>query len=186
MSPAERGHAVDYLERTKAALLEAAGTLTDTQWRFKPTPEEWSPAECVEHLAIVEAFLLKNIQQLGPNPADSSDVLAGCAGKEEIIAKRVPRRGVKAMAPEPVRPTGRFSHPADLLALFSATRDRTLDYARTTSDPIRTHTFPHFVFGPLDGYQWLIFIAAHTERHLAQMLEVTEAEARARRIATGL
>ena len=26
--------------------------------------------------------------------------------------------------------------------------------------------------GPLDGYQWLVFIAAHTERHLAQLREV--------------
>jgi hypothetical protein len=26
--------------------------------------------------------------------------------------------------------------------------------------------------GPLDAYQWLLLISGHTERHLAQILEV--------------
>jgi len=176
MTPAERDYAIAYLERTKAALLDATAHFSHEQWRLKPAPEQWSPAECVEHLAITETSLLKAIQKTVTEAPAPADVLASCAGKEQIIEKAVPSRGRKVQAPEPARPTNRFADP---LAEFIATRARTLEYVRTTSDPIRVRTYPHFVFGPLDGYQWLIFMAAHTERHLAQLLEVTREAARA-------
>ncbi len=186
MTIAERDKAVSYLERTKAALLQATASITEAQWQFKPSPGQWSAAECVEHIVVSEQLLLDNIQKSATNPPDPAEVLAACAGKEKIIEQRVPRRGAKAKAPAPVFPSGRFGDPAAITARFIAVRDRTIEYARTTSDPIREHTFPHFAFGPLDGYQWLIFCAAHTERHTAQLLEVIEAEALARRTATGL
>src|SRR5262249_33594475 len=151
--------------------------LSDPQWRFKSSPEEWSALECVEHLAIVEGFLLERIRTAATTVPDSSDVLAQCAGKENIIQQKVPLRGAKAKAPEMARPSGRFADTAELIDHFTAARDRTVEYARTTSDRIREHTFPHFVFGPLDGYQWLIFCAAHTERHTKQLLEAIAAAA---------
>ena len=173
MTPAEREYAAAYLERTKSALLAATASLTEEQWRFKPSAEEWSPAECVEHITLVEAFLLETIAKLAAGPPTQAEVLAKCAGKESVIEQRVPARTVKVKAPERSCPTNRFANSAQLIAHFIATRDRTIEYARTTTDNIRERTHPHFVFGPLDGYQWLIFLAAHGERHLNQLLEVT-------------
>jgi hypothetical protein len=184
MTQAEREYAAAYLERTKATLLATTASLTEAQWRFKPAPEQWSPAECIEHIALVEAFLLETIHKLVAGPPAPLDVLTQCAGKEVVIEKKVPDRAVKVQAPERVRPTNRFANSADLIAHFSATRDRTIEYARTTPDPLRERTFPHFVFGPLDGYQWLIFLAAHGERHLNQLMEVTAAEANFRQAGT--
>ncbi|MBZ5603756.1 MAG: DinB family protein [Acidobacteriia bacterium] len=180
MTPDERQYAAAYLERTKSVLLEATANLTESQWFFKPTPADWSPAECVEHLAITEGFIVGTIRKLADNAPDAPDVLASCAGKEALIEKRVPRRGFKAQAPEQARPRGQFATHGEVIQCFLATRDASIDYARTTAHPIREHTFPHFVFGPLDGYQWLIFCAAHTERHLAQLLEAIEAEGRSK------
>lgn len=167
MTNEERTYAIAYLERTKAALVESTANFTGAQWRAKTSPDQWSPAECVEHLAITEARLLNVIQGL---PAADPELVASCAGKETIIERAVPSRGVKVQAPEPARPTNRFADP---LAAFVETRDGTLAYTRTTEDPLRQRVFSHFVFGPVDGYQWLIFMAAHTERHLKQLLEVS-------------
>ena len=175
MTPTEREHAVSCLERTKAALLEATAHLSDAQWTFKPAPDQWSAAECVEHLAITESGILGRIRQLATVAPDAADVLASCAGKETLIEKRVPRRGIKAVAPEFARPNGQTGSPAEIVKRFIATRDASIDYARSTTNAIREHTFPHFVFGPLDGYQWLIFCASHTERHLAQLQEAVTA-----------
>ncbi len=168
MTSAEREYAIAYLERTKAALLDATGQFSQAQWKSKPSSEAWSPAECVEHLAITEASLLKTIQKLVAAPPESPEVLAQCTGKEKIVEKHVPSRARKVLAPDPARPANRFADP---LAAFIETRNRTLEYVRTTQDPIRERTYPHFVFGPMDGYQWIIFMAAHTERHLKQALE---------------
>jgi hypothetical protein len=172
MTPTERDRAVAYLEQSRTALLSATEAFTEAQWRFKPSPEEWCPAECVEHIALVERMLLRRIQDGVSGPADPEEVLAAAAGKEDLILKMVPGRGRKVKAPEPARPSNRFADSASLLSFFTEIRENSIAYVRTTNDPIRTRTFPHFVFGPLDGYQWIIFMAAHTERHLNQLNEV--------------
>src|SRR5581483_7734303 len=46
MTSAEREYAIAYLERTKAALLDATGQFSQAQWKSKPSSEAWSPAEC--------------------------------------------------------------------------------------------------------------------------------------------
>jgi hypothetical protein len=172
MTEAERAQAIVYLEETRRAILDATSALTEAQWRYKPSPEEWSAAECVEHIAIVENRLLQRVKAGAAGPADPDEVLAEAAGKDEMIRKRVPRRGFKAKAPEMARPSHRFADASALLAYFDETRENTISYVRATGDPIRSKTFPHFVFGPLDGYQWILFMAAHAERHLNQLNEV--------------
>jgi hypothetical protein len=172
MTPAERDRAIAHLEQSRIALLSATSEFTEEQWRYKPAPEEWCAAECVEHIAIVERMLLRRIKAGAADPPDSDDVLLQTAGKEDLIAKIVPRRGTKVQAPEPARPSRNFADAASVLAFFNEIRENTIAYVRATDDPIRAKTFPHMIFGPLDGYQWIIFMAAHTERHLNQLNEV--------------
>lgn len=171
MSPDERARAVAYLEETKAALIESTSKLTYAEWHHKPSAEQWSPAECVEHLSITEMYLCRTLQEMGTRPAASEEELAAAGGKEDLIAKAVPSRGRKVKGPPESQPKLQTTDPEAILDRFLAIRDRTIHYARTTNDPLRTRLFPHFVFGPIDGYQWLIFMAAHSERHRRQLEE---------------
>jgi len=171
VTQAERDRAIAYLEETKADILNSTATLSEAQWRMKPSAEAWSPADCVEHLAIVEAHLLRQIQDLAKGPAAAEEVLAATPGKEDVIVKLVPSRGRKVTAPEGARPANRFPNADELRAHFTEVRDRTILYVRTTKDPIRQRAFNHMIFGPLDGYQWIIFCGAHTERHRKQLEE---------------
>jgi hypothetical protein len=170
MTSAERERAVAYLKETMAAVVLSTEGLTDAQWRHKPSPEEWSIAECVEHLGIVENFLLRTLQEMATAPAAPEDQLALVAGKEDMIVKAVPARESKIKGPPGAMPKG--SEPGPALARFVEVRGRLIVYAGTTSDPLRTRLFPHIVFGPLDGFQWLILLAAHSERHRRQLEEV--------------
>jgi DinB superfamily len=52
-------------------------------------------------------------------------------------------------------------------------RQRTIEFLQSTPD-LRAHVSDS-PLGPLDGYEWLLFIAAHSERHTKQMLEVKAA-----------
>jgi hypothetical protein len=173
MTETDRQRVVDYLEQTKAAILSATADFTEEQWRFKPSSEQWSAAECIEHIAVVEHSLVRTLQRLAGGPPDTEEQLALTRGKEELILKAVPSRRRKVQAPEPARPSNRWPEPATLVASFTEIRDRTILYVRSTNHPLRSITHSHMVFGPLDGYQWLLFLAAHSERHLKQLLEAT-------------
>jgi hypothetical protein len=170
MTSAERDRAVAYLKETKAAVLDSTSGLSDSQWRHRPSAEEWSIVDCVEHLAIVEGFLLRTLQGLAAAPPAPEDQLALVAGKEEMIVKAVPLRGTKIKGPPRSMPKG--GEPDEMLARFIEVRERLIVYADTTLDPLRTRLFPHIVFGPPDGFQWLILLAAHSERHRRQLEEV--------------
>jgi hypothetical protein len=51
-------------------------------------------------------------------------------------------------------------------------RGATLEYVRQATDNLHHHFAPLGALGDLDGYQWLLLLASHTERHVAQMDEV--------------
>ena len=69
-------------------------------------------------------------------------------------------------------PTGRWPDFEELLRQFDATRQRTIGFAEATFAELRACAFQHPFLGPLDCYQWLLFLAAHCERHVRQMEEV--------------
>jgi hypothetical protein len=54
---------------------------------------------------------------------------------------------------------------------FLANRDQTISFLKSSSD-LREHRVDHPVLGSLDGYEWLLTIAAHSDRHTKQILEI--------------
>ena len=75
-------------------------------------------------------------------------------------------------APEHTRPEGRYAaSPTQAAADFADARAGVLDFARTTAADLRALIVPHPALGELDGVQWLLFVAYHTDRHAAQLAE---------------
>jgi hypothetical protein len=91
---------------------------------------------------------------------------------QEILDKVPDRSGPKFKAPEPIAPKKTFADPEQAVAHFKESREKNIDYVQTTQDDLRDHFLPHPALGPLDGYQWLLLMSAHTERHTNQILEV--------------
>jgi hypothetical protein len=59
-----------------------------------------------------------------------------------------------------------------MLDRFAAARAQTTDFLQSPDLDLRQHIISHPVTGPIDAHQWVLLIAAHTERHLSQLLEV--------------
>src|SRR5271169_1266020 len=172
LSAAERDVALTSLQATHDAFLKSIAGLSEKQWRFKPAPDRWSVAEVAEHIAVSESTLLGLVQtKFMMSPADPSK-RAEVAGKDQIIMEKVPDRSRKAQAPEFLKPTNRWATEAELTKAFDDSRKATMDYVRTTNDDLRDHFGPHPVLGPLDAYQWILLISAHSERHTKQIEEV--------------
>jgi hypothetical protein len=169
VSSSERSRAAKYLSETEAQVLSATKGLSSAQLTFKPGPDRWSIAEVIEHLTIVEQWIQRGLFDQftsAPAPDPKRDV----AAIDSMLMTQMPDRTTKAKAPEFAQPTGKGS-PAETIQKFTGARTATTQFSKSQSD-LRGHIMQHPFFGPLDGYQWLIMIAAHTERHAKQIAEV--------------
>ena len=169
VTQAEKDRALQYLETTKRNVLEATKGLSDAQWNFKPAPDRWSVAQAMEHIAAAEDLLLDTTKE---------KVMTSPAGEpgrdfkktDEAVLMMVPDRSHKAQAPEPLVPSNRFGSPEGSVKHFLDSRAATEGFLRSTTG-LRDHVMDSPV-GKLDGYEFVLFIAAHTERHTKQINEV--------------
>lgn len=172
MTSEERDAALKLFQTTHDNFLKSIAGLSEKQWKFKPAPDRWSVAEVAEHITVSETTIMGLIQHpLMQSPA-APEKHELVKGKDQLILEKVPDRSHKAQAPEMLRPTGRWATEADLTKAFEEARKANMEYVRTTNDDLRDHFFAHPVFGPLDGYQWLLLLATHSARHTAQIEEV--------------
>ena len=171
VSQADKERALQYLESTKNGVLDATRGLSEAQWNFKSAPDRWSVAEVVEHLAAAEDLLRGMTQeQVMKSPAVPVRDAVETRKADEGVLMLVPDRSHKAQAPEPLKPTNRFGSPAAAQKHFVESRVATEEYLKSTPG-LRAH-LGDSPLGKLDGYEFVLFIAAHSERHTKQMLEV--------------
>ncbi len=132
------------------------------------SPDCWSIAEIVEHLAVLEDRVHAVVGRMPEAPAGEPDRVDSQV--DEIILVQVPKRSTRIKAPEPVCPSARW-RPEESLARFVASRRRTAELL-VEAPCLRGHVLPHPVLGLWDGYQWILAVAAHSARHTAQILEI--------------
>ena len=170
LSAADREKAMKYLESTKQGVADATKGLSAAQWNFKPAPDKWSIAEVTEHIAAAEDYLRGMVVEkvmVGPARPAGENVTE----IDEMILKMVPDRSHPAQAPDPLKPTNRFGSPEASLKHFMETRATTEDFLSKTPD-LREHAIDSPFGKKLDGYEWVLFIAGHSDRHTKQILEV--------------
>lgn len=145
--------------------------INDHQWSFKPTPEAWSVAEIAEHITLAEDLLLSIALKALKAPADLSKAKS-LEGRETLILEKIADRSRKSEAPEVIRPSNKFSNRKELIEAFKAVREKTIAYLDTTQHPLKNHVSFHPFIGDMTVYQWFVFVAGHTNRHVAQLLAV--------------
>ncbi|HST13179.1 MAG TPA: DinB family protein [Terriglobales bacterium] len=170
LTAADRDKAMKYLESTKQGVADATQGLSAAQWNFKPAPDKWSVAEVTEHIAAAEEYIRGMVVSkvmVGPARPAGEDV----AVIDEMVLKMIPDRSHPAQAPDPLKPTNRFGSPEGSLKHFMEARATTEDFLTKTPD-LREHAVDSPLGKKLDGYEWVLFIAAHSDRHTKQILEV--------------
>src|SRR5215469_5728347 len=169
LSQADLDKAMKHLEMTRQGVLDKTAGLSPAQWNFKPAPDRWSVAQVTEHIAAAEDFIrgmVKEKLMVAPAGEAGRDVKK----TDESVLAMVPDRSHKAQAPEPLVPGNRFGSPEGSLKHFLETRAETEEFLKSTSG-LRDHVMDS-PLGKLDGYEFVLFIAAHSERHTKQINEV--------------
>ena len=176
LTPTELQQGRLYLEQTRDLAIGATKGLSEAQWNFKPAPDRWSIAEIVEHMVLTQNFALGPIRaQLAQAPKaqerDAKQV-------DSLLLAKFPDRLQKFNAPDVLKPTGRWT-PAESLERLLGNTTKLEEYLESTPD-LRQHTIEgaplkalsQGKYDQMDGYQWILATAAHTERHVKQILEV--------------
>lgn len=165
-----------FIQQTQNAVVGATKRLSDAQWKFKLAPDRWSIAENLAHVVVVQERVLGPIlEQLVTAPPP----LTGIDNKvvDSIVIHQFPTRLARFSAPEAVNP-GEPIAPAELLSRLSGNCQRLADSLDRPG--LRQHAVPAAplkgvskgAYEFMDGYQWILAAAAHTERHAKQMLEI--------------
>jgi hypothetical protein len=169
VTQAEKDRALQYLETTKKGVLDATKGLSQAQWNFKAGPDRWSIAQVMEHIALAEDF----IRQTDAEKVMMAPAVPGRDLKktDDAVLAMVPDRTHKVQAPEPLIPANKFATPDEALKHFVESRAKTEEFLKTTAG-MRDHAVDSPMGVKLDGYEFVLLIAAHSERHTKQILEV--------------
>jgi len=180
LTPDELAQAMQLIEQTRDYLLGSICLLTPAQWSARPVPDRWSIAQIVEHVLAVQGRV---VGMLGEHLAAAAAPPAGqdAAVVDALILGGFPNRLRKFSAPPAVHPSGEIDRAdaeerflancaalADVLISVPGLRDHALEAAPLKAISNGAYTF-------MDGYQWVLAAALHTERHTMQILEVIAA-----------
>ncbi len=168
MDSTDRDSFTRHLCETRDAFASSVQGVSEDQSRFKPAPDRWSIQDCVEHCALAEHGLLRQI-------VDNSSPEEGPCSREKITAilnsGGGDRKGGFA-APERARPTGRFGSLEEAVRQFTAARERTIVYVTSCSDDLHMRSTMHPLLGPMRCSELLAFLVVHPLRHAAQIREI--------------
>ena len=170
LTDAEREMAVKELTHSQDEMLYALDGLSEAQLYYKPDAETWSLVEITEHLAITENMIFGMLQESLKTPADPSRRGEVKMSDEQILGL-IEDRTNKVKTQIPMEPTGKFGDFESTLKMFTDSRRDHIDYVKKTDDDLRNH-YAQFPFGTVDGFQVILFMSGHTDRHVKQMHEL--------------
>lgn len=163
-----------YLDTNRAALERTLKEVPPASRERRPASERWSVAEVIQHLALVEGRIT---ELLASRIEEARSVKLGIENDASPVAPtfdfaRVADRQRPVVAGEAVLPTAPLG--ADAAWAMLEERRAKLRALVVSADglPLAKVTAPNRVLGPLDGYQWVLFIGAHEARHTAQIREI--------------
>lgn len=148
--------------------------VTAEEWIAHPIADRWSLSETAEHTAVV----LRGIERLCATRMLSMPLATDDPARrlrDGDMVRLMADRSRAFPAPEMVKPKGRWTTREELARDFTAATEGLIAWAREHAPTLRTIGAPHPVIGPMDGVQWLEFVAAHTNRHAMQVQELRRA-----------
>ena len=136
-SQADKDKLLELLRESRKRFLGSFAGVTKEQSPRRPAEASWSVADCVEHVAAAETFMLRLLQApRRPRPA-------GAPNREKIFLQRMTDRTSKVTSPEGARPTGRFGSLEAAEKQFETARAGTIRFVEESTDDLRATEITH-------------------------------------------
>lgn len=162
---------LQYFQYTTKLLKDDISGLSEAQLQFSPGEGKWSIAQCLEHIILSESMLFEMAKkELGK--AAQPDRKNEVKTTDQELINMLTDRSQKFQAPKELQPTGKYKNSKTAIKDFLTAREPVLVYIQNANlDDLRNH-ISEYPTGIVDGYQNLLFIAAHCARHTKQIEEV--------------
>jgi uncharacterized damage-inducible protein DinB len=165
---------VSYADAQREVLLASVSRVPEPLRERRAESGTWSVAEVLEHLHRVErgiarllAHALQRARAEGIGPELETGSMMGSLDRFHIAS-----RTGSINAPEPVRPRGKVSAVEALAGLAESRRALRTELSAWDGLALGTITHSHPLLGPLNLYQWVLFVGQHEARHAAQIHEI--------------
>lgn len=134
----------------------------------RPAENEWSVAEVIEHLCLVESAVMKGIKAKLAQPPVKVSFL-----KKFFPMRIVSLRMKRLQAPKYVQPANDLPPLDQLLKKFDEQRASTKEICiKEGTERLRGVCLKHPYFGDMDGTAAVSMVAFHEQRHLKQIREI--------------
>jgi hypothetical protein len=165
----ERELLVDLLERSRDRFLSCLSGMPADRWQSPSSDGGWTVHQCAEHLVLTEQAIRVLVRQTILASPSSPEQGRAVRGKDGIVIQAMRDRSQRRKTFDFLEPTGQWPEPSALVDRFQQERALTIEYVRVTADSLHDHVAPLEGLGDLDAYQWLLLLASHTDRHIAQI-----------------
>ncbi len=165
LSEGDRQRLLAHFELTESWLADGIKGLSPRQLSFQVTPDNWSIAQVVEHLAIAEPRYWDSVQKSLVQPPSGA---SGNTTDADILWYGIDRTQRDKTGDARV-PRGKFKSTAESLAEFRKLRATMRAFSKTTKEDLRGRRLQG---GNMQLYQWVLMISTHAQRHILQIREI--------------
>ena len=157
-------------EQAQERFIAAVSNTTEAQANFRHHENQWTIAEIVEHISIVnDGFLrlthklLKEAESAAKPP--KTDLNLGHTSLDENGQQHTE----PFQAPDRVRPQGGARIEDSLAKMRASLAGLAEIQSRLEAVDLSEQKFPHPFLGPINAYQWLVLLGEHEDRHRGQI-----------------
>ncbi|MGR6897399.1 DinB family protein [Rummeliibacillus sp. BSL5] len=154
-------------DQAREELLTEISGISDENLNKKPSSEQWSIKEIVEHLYLLEsnvAMMIKQNAEKGENATVSHKPIEATVNRD-----------VKVNAPATALPSDKFASINELEEKLSTSHQQLEELEKAVDvQLLKQKAFPHPAFGLMSLDQWIPFVGYHEKRHILQIQEVKQ------------
>jgi len=156
------------LARAQAIFFRAADNIPLEKWGDCPGVNEWSAAQLVAHLEVVERGVVTNVDRL----TQKAPIPVSFPRRMHLPLWLVEARVIRRKSPVPLDES-LLGQKEAMLAGLRGVRERTMAFiAETERRDLSAYCWRHPFLGMLNVYEWMEMIAAHQLRHTKQVREI--------------
>jgi len=172
-SDEDKKYLIENLSRTRDSVIKETKGLSKAQWNFKESPDRWSINQIVEHLAIWELLLQREIT-FGFTAGERPELIDSARSDSAVVAflmEENPHIATEYTKPFTYTVPMGINEGTNTLAWFLKMRNESIGFVDTTKSNLRIY----FLRPKRNSvHQVFITIFAHTDRHLRQIRRVKQ------------
>jgi hypothetical protein len=165
---------LNYLDTERSALRDAVELVPPALRDQSPGTDRWSVGQVLQHLVMIEKRIGLGMTKwvvdardrgLGPETETSSVM-------NSLPLQSIADRSQQRSAPAEFRPKGDLDAASAWPALEQTRAALRAGVLAGDGLALGEVIQPHPVLGPINLYQWLLFVGSHEARHAAQVREI--------------